>query len=79
MAELTEFLIKSIVTNKDNVSVKEFGDDEDIITIEVVVDEKDKGRVIGKNGRTIKAIKTIVQASSFIKNSKKVNIEVDSI
>ncbi len=77
MLELTEFLIKSIVRNEDAVVVKQF-DDEDMVTISVLVDKDDMGRVIGKAGRTIKSIRTVVNASSYLNHGNKVKIEVDS-
>lgn len=77
MLELTEFLIKSIVRNEDAVVIKQF-DDEDMITISVLVDNDDMGRVIGKGGKTIKSIRTIVNASSYLNHGTKVKIEVDS-
>jgi len=78
MVELTEFLIKSLVKNPDSVSVKQFEDSEDIITIAVLVDSDDIGRVIGKNGMIAKAIRTIVQASSYMNGEPKVKINIDS-
>ncbi|MCM1370917.1 MAG: KH domain-containing protein [Clostridium sp.] len=78
-AELTEMLIKNLVKNPDSVSVKQFDMDEDFITVEVLVNEDDMGVVIGKNGATAKSIRTIVQAVSYAKNSKKVRINIDSI
>lgn len=79
LVELTEYLVKAIVTNKDNVSVKEFAsDDEDTIIIQVLVDEIDMGRVIGKGGKLATSIRTLVQASSYIKDNKKVKINIDS-
>lgn len=76
MLELTEFLIKSIVRNEDAVVVKQF--DDDMVTISVLVDKDDMGRVIGKAGRTIKSIRTVVNASSYLNHGNKVKIEVDS-
>ena len=78
LTELTEYLIKSIVKNPDVVSVKQLGDDEDIITIQVLVSNEDMGAVIGKNGAVAKAIRTIVQASSYMNNLPKVKIDIDS-
>ncbi len=78
LTELTEYLIKSIVKNPDMVSVKQLGDDEDIITIQVLVSNEDMGAVIGKNGAVAKAIRTIVQASSYMNNLPKVKIDIDS-
>lgn len=79
LVELTEFLVKSLVVNKDNVSVKEFESDEENTTlIQVLVDSDDMGRVIGKGGKLANAVRTLVQASSYIKDNKKVKINIDS-
>ncbi len=75
---LTEFLVKSVVTDPDMVSVKQFEDDEEFITIEVLVDESVIGSVIGKKGVIANAIRTIVQASSYANGLKKVKINIDS-
>lgn len=78
LVELTEFLVKSVVTDPDMVSVKQFEDDEDYITIQVLVDNSVIGSVIGKQGIIANAIRTIVQASSYANNLKKVKINIDS-
>lgn len=79
LVELTEFLIKSLVVNTDEVSVKEFESDEaDTILIQVLVSEDDMGRVIGKSGKIANAVRTLVQASSYIKDNKKIKINIDS-
>lgn len=79
LVKLTEFLIKELVNDPEEVSVKEFeSDDENNVIIEVLVSEKELGKIIGRNGKTISAIKTIVQASASINKNKKVNINVDS-
>lgn len=77
-AELTEFLIKSIVKDDTTVSVKGFDTEEEYV-VEVLVSEKDMGFVIGRKGSTIHAIRTIVQASAYANNEKRVKINVDSI
>ncbi len=76
--ELTKFLVENIVEEPDMVSVKEFEDETDTITIEILVDEDSMGSVIGKGGMLINAIRTIVQASSYANNGKKVRINIDS-
>ncbi len=76
---LTEYIIKKLVVDEDSVSVKEFeNDDENVIQIEVLISKNDMARVIGRDGRNINAIRTIVQASSSISDGKKININVDS-
>ena len=79
LVELTEYLIKSLVVNKDNVSVKEFeSDEENTVLIQVLVDSEDIGRVIGKGGKLANSVRTLVQASSYLKDNKKVKINIDT-
>ena len=76
---LTETIVKKLVSDPESVSVKEFeSDEENTIQIEVMISSEDLGKVIGKEGRIINAIRTIVQASSYINDNKKVKINVDS-
>ncbi|MBR2711570.1 MAG: KH domain-containing protein [Bacilli bacterium] len=78
LVELTEFIIKSIVNDEEAVSVKEFdSEDENTMVIQVVVAEDDMGRVIGKNGKCANAIRTLVQASSALKDNKYIKINID--
>ena len=76
--EFAEYLVKSIVKEKDMVSVKQFEDDEEYITIQVLVDSSDMGAIIGKDGVNANALRTLVQASSYINGLKKVKINIDS-
>ncbi len=76
---LTETIVKKIVNDPDSVSVKEFeSDEENTVLIEVMISNDDLGKVIGKEGHVINSIRTIVQASSYINDNKKVKINVDS-
>jgi len=76
---LTETIVKKLVSDPESVSVKEFeADEENTVLIEVMISNEDLGKVIGKEGRIINAIRTIVQASSYINDNKKVKINVDS-
>ncbi len=78
LVALTEKIVKSIVKDEDSVSVKEFPTDEDnVILIQVMVSEDDMARVIGKGGRVSNAIRTLVQASSSLKDNKYVKIDID--
>ena len=79
LVELTEFIVRSLVLDKDSVSVKEFeSDEENTILIQVMVNESDMGRVIGRGGKTAHSIRTLVQASSSLKDNQKVRINIDS-
>ena len=72
---MTEYLVKKVVSNPDMVTVKEFpSENEKEIVIEVLVDESDIGRVIGKGGKTANAILVLVQANSYLQDNKRVKI-----
>ncbi len=78
LVKLTEEIVKSLVVNKDSVSVKEFPtEEENVMLIQVMVDDSDMGRVIGKEGRTANAIRTLVQASSALTDNKYIKIDID--
>lgn len=79
LVSLTELIIKRLVKDSESVSVKEFESNEDnTIQIEVMVSSEDMARVIGHEGRTINAVRTIVQAASFGQENKLIKINVDS-
>lgn len=80
LVKLTEELVMAVVTDKDIAQVREFPtEDPKVIQIEVLVSNDDMPRVIGKNGKVINSIRTLVQASSYIKENKIVKINIDSI
>ena len=79
LVTLTETIIKKIVSDPESVSIKEFEtEEENTIQIEVLISSDDMGKVIGKNGKIINSIRTLVQASSSLEDNKKVKINVDS-
>ncbi len=61
--ELCMFLVKELVSNKDEVKI-ETVEEENAIVFKVSVAEADIGRVIGREGRTANAIRTLVRALS---------------
>lgn len=79
LIELTKVMVEGLISSSDSVSVKEFeSDDENTILIEVMVSADDMAKVIGHGGKTINAIRTIVQAASYNEDNKIVKINVDS-
>ena len=79
LVELTELIVKNLVEDSESVSVKEFeSDDENTVQIEVMVSKEDMPKVIGRDGKTVNAIRTIVQAASFGEENKLVKINVDA-
>ena len=73
MKEILEATIIALVDNKDEVSIKQTDNDK-TITFEVKVSKEDMGKVIGKQGRIAKAIRTLIKAVAT-KEQKKVTIE----
>ena len=74
MRELVEFIAKSLVENPDEVVVNEIEGSQSVI-IELKVAPEDLGKVIGKQGRIAKAIRTVVKAAA-IKDNKRVVVEI---
>jgi uncharacterized protein len=74
MKELILFLARSLVDNPDAVKVNETEGPEAII-LELSVAPEDMGKVIGKQGRIAKAIRSIIKAATA-KNSKPVFVEI---
>ena len=72
--DLVEYMVKSLVDEPDMVEVTEMAGESSII-VEVRVAEEDTGRIIGRKGRVINALRTIVQ-SLGAKEGKRVTLEV---
>jgi len=75
--KLIKNMIMPLVVNPDDVFVKILSDDEETITIQLMVNEADLGRVIGKGGKIASAMRTIVYAGSS-REGKRVQIDIDS-
>ena len=74
MKELVEVIAKALVDNPDEVVVTEKKDGRNI-TIELHVAPSDMGKVIGKQGRIAKAIRSVVKAASTRDNTR-VDVEI---
>ena len=74
MVELVKFIAQSLVENPEAVDVREVIED-DRITVELRVDQNDMGKVIGRQGRIAKAIRTVVKAASA-RSEKPVFVEI---
>ena len=73
MKQVLETIIKNIVENQEAVSINE-KEETDKITYEVKVDDKDMGRVIGKQGKVANSIRTLMKALGS-REKKKVVVE----
>ena len=75
MKEVLEIIAKSLVDQPEQVDVKEINNEDQTVTLELRVAESDMGKVIGKQGRIAKAIRTVVKAAASREN-KKVAVEI---
>ena len=75
MKDLVEYLAKALVDRPDDVQVDEFEEDDGTIVFEVEVAEDDVGKVIGRNGRTINALRTVIRASA-VRHNRRVLVDV---
>lgn len=74
MDELVRYIVKSLVSDPEAATV-EMHEEDDSYIIEVSVAQNDIGKVIGKQGRIAKAIRTVVKAAS-INSDKKYMVEI---
>ncbi len=70
MKEVLEVIAKSLVDNPDQVDIREVSGEDQTVTLELRVAESDMGKVIGKQGRIAKAIRTVVKAAAAKENKK---------
>lgn len=70
MKEVLEIIAKSLVDYPEQVDVKEINNEDQTVTLELRVAESDMGKVIGKQGRIAKAIRTVVKAAASRENTK---------
>jgi uncharacterized protein len=73
--DLVEYLTRALVDRPDDVSVEEFEEDDGTIVFEVEVADDDVGKVIGRNGRTINALRTVIRASA-VRHNRRVLVDV---
>ncbi|MGE5398418.1 MAG: KH domain-containing protein [Chitinophagales bacterium] len=74
MKELVELIAKSLVDSPEKVEVREVEDNNSVI-LELQVDPEDMGKVIGKQGKIARAIRTLTKAAAA-KEGKRVSVEI---
>ncbi len=62
MEDLLEFLARALVDRPDEVSVEGFEEDDGTIVLEIHVAEEDVGKIIGRGGRTVSSLRTVMRA-----------------
>jgi predicted RNA-binding protein YlqC (UPF0109 family) len=75
MEQLLEYLARSLVDEPEEVSVESFEEDDGTIVLELSVGEDDVGKLIGRGGRTVNALRTVMRASA-VKHGRRVLVDV---
>jgi predicted RNA-binding protein YlqC (UPF0109 family) len=73
--DLLAFLARALVDDPDAVTVESFTEDDGTVVLELQVAPDDTGKVIGRGGRTVSALRTVVKAAS-VKGQKRVLVDV---
>ncbi len=76
LAGLVESIVISLVDTPDDVEVSSYEEDGGNVLIEIKVNPDDAGKVIGRQGRVIKSIRTLVRAAA---TRKDVNVDVELV
>lgn len=63
MKELLEYLARQLVDEPDAVEVEEFEEDDGTLVLELSVGEDDYGQIIGRSGRTVNALRSVLKAA----------------
>ena len=74
VSSLVRFVAQSLVDKPDAIDVQQI-DGPDCVVIELHVDPDDMGKVIGKQGRIAKSIRSVVKAAT-VKNEKPVRVDI---
>ena len=75
MNDLVDFLARALVDDPDAVSVEAFEEDDGTLVYEVTVAEDDVGKIIGRSGRTVNALRAVVRAAA-VRDGRRVLVDV---
>jgi predicted RNA-binding protein YlqC (UPF0109 family) len=73
--ELLAYLARGLVDEPDGVSVESFEEEDGTIVLELHVAQADAGKVIGRGGRTVAALRTVIKAAS-VRHGRRVLVDV---
>ncbi|HEV2405676.1 MAG TPA: KH domain-containing protein [Ktedonobacterales bacterium] len=77
MHGLIEFIARNLVDDPDSVQVREIRNDRYATVVGLRVGENDLGKVIGRQGRVAKAMRTLMRASGTVQGKRHVGLEID--
>ncbi len=75
MKQLVEEIAKALVENPDDVDVREVSEGHQTTTIELKVAQTDIGKIIGKQGRTARSIRTLLNAAGM-RHNRRYNLDI---
>lgn len=78
LVNLTEYLVRQLLPNVENIEIKEIGTEGDYV-IQVLVPNEYMSSIIGKGGSIANSMRTIVQAAAYNKKMGRVRINIDSL
>jgi predicted RNA-binding protein YlqC (UPF0109 family) len=73
--DLVEFLARALVDDPGAVTVESFEEDDGTLVYEVTVAEDDAGKIIGRSGRTINALRAVVRAAA-VRDGRRVLVDI---
>lgn len=75
VVELVKYVVKSLVDNPDSMSI-ELGKEEDVDVINIKVEESDRGKIIGRQGRIAKAIRVLARALAIKEGNRRLLVKI---
>ena len=75
MEQLLAYLARSLVDQPDQVAVESFEEEDGTLVLELSVAEEDAGKVIGRGGRTVAALRTVLKAAA-VRHERRVLVDV---
>lgn len=75
MKELVEYIAKNLVDDPDSVKVQETQEEQGFVSVTLEVNPQDKGKVIGRQGRVAKSMRTLLRVMA-VKDDVRVNLEI---
>ena len=75
MKELVEYIAKNLVDDPESVKVEETQEEQGFVSVTLEVNPQDKGKVIGRQGRVAKSMRTLLRVMA-VKDDVRVNLEI---
>tara|TARA_B100001750_G_scaffold248197_1_gene277426 strand:+ start:3244 stop:3474 length:231 start_codon:yes stop_codon:yes gene_type:complete len=75
MKELVEYIAKNLVDDPDSVKVEETQEEQGFVSVTLEVNPQDKGKVIGRQGRVAKSMRTLLRVMA-VKDDVRVSLEI---